>query len=379
MGDKINSEKIVSETAKRSGLKKADIADFTEGFYSLIEEALFRDGIVKISGLGTFRLDEVSPRISVDVTTGKRMRISGHHKVTFVPELSLAEIVNKPLAHLETVELDVNEYVGFEKEKNIMKSDDNMEEPLKKLAEEAMELRGLLDEINGSAEENVVFCEETEDIEEENPDMVEPVCETENKTEYDQGEPVSAKDIVNAINREDDKDVKGSSVMWILIAVILAISIAVILIFRNRGIFNDDQLVDKTEDIGVVTSAEDIEAEPEFLGENGAVGSEIQEDISDVYSDDFSDIFNRPRHYTVFQDTVTLTEGSRLTWVSLKQYGHKDFWVYIYEANRDIINNPNDIKVGTRLRIPVLDAALIDVNSDESMRYARYLHDLYVK
>jgi nucleoid-associated protein YgaU len=100
---------------------------------------------------------------------------------------------------------------------------------------------------------------------------------------------------------------------------------------------------------------------------------------SPIYSEQFSDIFNRKREYVEFVDTVVLNEGSRLTWISLKQYGHKDYWVYIYEANRDIIKNPNAIKIGTKLRIPKLAPELIDATNPETIEYARYLHDVYVK
>lgn len=100
---------------------------------------------------------------------------------------------------------------------------------------------------------------------------------------------------------------------------------------------------------------------------------------SPIYSAQFSDIFNRKREYVEFIDTVVLNEGSRLTWISLKQYGHKDYWVYIYEANRDIVKNPNSIKIGTKLRIPKLADELIDANNPETIEYARYLHDVYVR
>jgi hypothetical protein len=99
---------------------------------------------------------------------------------------------------------------------------------------------------------------------------------------------------------------------------------------------------------------------------------------SDIYNSQFPDFFNYPREYTQFIDVVTINEGSRLTYISLKQYGHKDFWVYIYEANRDVIANPNSIKVGVKLRIPKLAPELIDANNQQCIDYARYLHDIYV-
>ena len=57
----------------------------------------------------------------------------------------------------------------------------------------------------------------------------------------------------------------------------------------------------------------------------------------------------------------------------------KDYWVYIYEANRNIVKNPNAIKIGTKLRIPKLAPELIDATNPETIEYARYLHDVYVR
>ncbi len=82
-----------------------------------------------------------------------------------------------------------------------------------------------------------------------------------------------------------------------------------------------------------------------------------------------------PRTYTDFIKTETLTEGSRLAWLSKKYYGAKDFWVYIYEANKDILPDPNAIPVGTQIRIPRLPKDLIDTNNPESMNQAKALQD----
>lgn len=92
-----------------------------------------------------------------------------------------------------------------------------------------------------------------------------------------------------------------------------------------------------------------------------------------------TDIFNTPRVYTRFLDTIQMPKDSRLTLISLKYYGHRDFWVYIYEANQSRIPNPNVIVPGTTLYIPKLNGALIDKSNPEAIKYARELHDKFVK
>jgi nucleoid-associated protein YgaU len=49
-----------------------------------------------------------------------------------------------------------------------------------------------------------------------------------------------------------------------------------------------------------------------------------------------------------------VSENSFLTTLAGKYYGEKDYWVYIYEANSDILKHPDRIKPGTRVLIPDL-------------------------
>ncbi len=51
-------------------------------------------------------------------------------------------------------------------------------------------------------------------------------------------------------------------------------------------------------------------------------------------------------------DTVTSTRF--LTTIARSHYGRKDFWVFIYEANADILRHPNRIRPGTRVVVPDL-------------------------
>lgn len=89
------------------------------------------------------------------------------------------------------------------------------------------------------------------------------------------------------------------------------------------------------------------------------------------------DIYHRT--YTDFIASERLPYGSRLTHLSRKYYnGDKDFWVFIYEANKDRIQNPNVIDQGTLIRIPRLDPALRDKTNPELRKLLSELHRKYV-
>ena len=72
--------------------------------------------------------------------------------------------------------------------------------------------------------------------------------------------------------------------------------------------------------------------------------------------------------YPVLITVEDMHEGSRLTWMSKRYYGRKVYWPYLYDANRDHIVNPNDIEVGTPIRVPKLSMAQCDTTSAEFLR-----------
>ena len=108
MNERLYLQNFVDLLSEKHGMNKKDAEKFVKEFFLLIEEALEKDRSVKIKGLGTFKLVEVESRESVKVNTGERFQIEGYTKVSFVPDTSLRDIVNKPFAHFETVVLNEN-------------------------------------------------------------------------------------------------------------------------------------------------------------------------------------------------------------------------------------------------------------------------------
>jgi hypothetical protein len=62
----------------------------------------------------------------------------------------------------------------------------------------------------------------------------------------------------------------------------------------------------------------------------------------------------RPREYVNFIGIERVGDNSRLAWIAYKYYAQKDLWVFIYEANRDIIKHPAHVMPGQYIRIPEL-------------------------
>ena len=90
-------------------------------------------------------------------------------------------------------------------------------------------------------------------------------------------------------------------------------------------------------------------------------------------------LFFENRRYDEFIDTVKVTEGITLTQLSLKYYGNKAFWVYIYEANRDILRSANHISLGAAIKIPSMPSVFIDPNDTFIMNSVKKLENRYVR
>mgnify|MGYP000874742458 FL=1 len=102
---------IADTVAKKHKITIKDAEKFVSAMFDVMNEGLKTDKLVKVKGLGTFKVQAVKPRESVNVNTGERVLIEGHDKVSFTPDATMKELVNKPFAQFETVVL--NDGVDF--------------------------------------------------------------------------------------------------------------------------------------------------------------------------------------------------------------------------------------------------------------------------
>ena len=106
MNRKVLIQDLSEGLARRKGLEKKDAELFVRSLFDMIGEFLQLDKIVKIKGLGTFKLVSVDSRESVDVNTGERIVIKEYTKISFTPDPVLRDAINKPFAQFETVVLN---------------------------------------------------------------------------------------------------------------------------------------------------------------------------------------------------------------------------------------------------------------------------------
>lgn len=166
----------------KMGLEVAEAEAFITAMFKVVNEGLKEDKLVKIKGLGTFKLTKVSARESVDVNTGERIVIEGREKISFTPDNYMRDLVNSPFSQFETVVLsDGVDFSAIDEKYALNELEDESslllsnEESLETIAEEPKNILSSIEE----AKEALAQLNEKE----EEGTVVEPVLSAELETE----------------------------------------------------------------------------------------------------------------------------------------------------------------------------------------------------
>ena len=173
---------ISSALAKQHNLSADDAAAFVDAFFDIISSELKNGNQVKIKGLGTFKVQAVKPRESVNVNTGERVLIEGHDKISFTPDTVMKELVNKPFSQFETVV--INDGVDTEELERIP-AEDSSDEVKSELDDDAT--------TKNTSEEKILVGEERTEVEDTKD-------ETNNISSVKGGAEIEAEDNLNEKN-----------------------------------------------------------------------------------------------------------------------------------------------------------------------------------
>lgn len=312
MAEKLSWSELRRVIASRAGVSEKKAGEFLSELQKQITEALKQDKTVKVNGLGTFKLQAVAPRKSVNVSTGEEIIIDGYNKIAFVPEAGVKELVEgrrAPQAKPQQTETD----------------------PIQKLGAQATEIVDILGELGQSPEKKkkpapkkkpAVEVAEVPYIPESLRYPIEP-------------------------DVEEKKPKRYHFLRDTLICVVVLLLLLLIGYFFLRG-----QLSSWLEKL---TEPKEVQTEQVVQPQETP---EVQE-IPNVEEVSYEDI----RKYDEWLLTEEITPGSRLAWISKKYYGDKAYWPYLYDANKDHLTNPSKINVGTPIRVPKLTAAQRDTTS----------------
>ena len=405
MNNKVTFPELVEQVAQYANTSKRMSELFLKELFATISQSLIDGESVKVKGIGTFKLTEVSPRKSVDVNTGEEIEIPGHKKLSFAPDKDMAEAINQPFMHFETEILDDDVtydqlaaidagvptevpaadtpaeeetddtaaaeapvaaeeevvmppvFVAPVEEPESEEAETEVEAPVDPSeevpAEEEVPVEVPVQEPADEPEEEAVSEEEAEIEEEAEPEPVtevEPsaVAEPEDEAEDAEAEGESEAEAEGEMVSEELADERvGQEIdkRRITRRSLLEGFVVGVVTTLIVTLFAYRLYLMK----GYEATPADEEPFVEHVSTDSVAASEqaLTENSTEADAD-------KQKANVAAGTTDTIKPGTNLYRMSRKHYGSDKFWVYIYEENKAKYPNPNTIPVGAVLHIPQL-------------------------
>lgn len=344
----------------------ATIRNFIQEFTAIIEGTLARGESVSVKGIGTFHAVEVADELYIE----------------FAPDATLAETVNAPFSIFEPVELPDN------------LTDADMETAEMACNETEPASQPCPPPIPPRREPTTPEQAATSPVSEPapNPIIEAPVqpehAEPEHKTAApgsDNNEPEQApknalptKEIEKIIEHERVVEVLDHSshhTMHIVIASLLSLvaGLAIGYFANNRLNLSHIKNVNiEAEGVNVISKTEAKEGKSATADSVASVAAGHSASIpADTVSPGQGSTAVEPVAKTVETPraaivTDTVKANRYLTTMARRHYGKKIFWVYIYEENKNIIDDPDHIAPNTVVVIPPAEKYGIKAGDKES-------------
>ena len=287
---KVSLQDLAGVLVERWHLGKKEASMFVNEMFFVIQKSLDEDKIVKVKGLGTFKIIDVDDRESVDVNTGGRVLIEGHGKITFTPDALMKELVNKPFSQFETVVLnegvDFNEAVVNQTEETVTVDNDEMEDSAAPLVEfvDAEKLDAEVEPEKPEPEEPEPAKEELIAVEPETPKKEETPSEeiSEESEEPDTSEESDVSDesdVSGAPEVIEEESAFKKYLKWIGIALLtLAVGVLIGYLMGNRS--NNQPQTPQEPSIETVEKemAKSLPADSDSIKEDSEVEEKTQKD-----------------------------------------------------------------------------------------------------
>ena len=492
MNNKLTIQELATLLSVKSGKDVYETERFIREFITVVSEGLFSDKMVKVKGLGTFKIVLVEDRESIHVNTGERILIPAHYKCSFIPDNELKELVNRPFSIFETTEIgdaasfqdmemaddsdeddvdsdlesdanedgedlslpkssvtesringlldkemteeladpeDLPEIHSPEEALTVDKqpngqidtvdspvSDDSPEEVSEPYNEETIEMENPKEEDTIEVEDSINMDETLSEEIDESPeaDLASEVVDTipdsqaneltpeiesssqvdnqdkekeqiENREEIIRAKlaSLSAKDPVAFVapeakpkKRRKHGHTATKTFFYIIVGgLLVTASVALFFYFQSLEVRNAVPIM--IESVSAIPTETPAPTDSVF-DESDSIPSNEKDSVPEVVSEP-QGTMQTEQVKTKYMDTVVIQTGDRLTLISLKYYGHKIFWVYLYLANKESIPNPNSVAIGTQIHIPVPETYNIDANDEQSIRKAAALQTEILK
>ena len=335
MNTKINLSQLAKALTLKRKMSQKDAEAFLREFFDAIIQNVTIDKIVKIKGLGTFKLIEVLDRESVNVNTGERFVIPGHTKLSFTPDASLKDMVNKPFADFQTVVINEGtslaemEWIPQEKGEPELEPEP-VPEPEPEVESEPMP------EPKSEAESEA-----------ESEPMLEPGIET--KTEDTPALKISAQQSEQEPNPQRHRH----SIAKICACIAGIIMLCLLSFYAGFQIKFERSDVKEAPERQEDTQKNEVQENktPTPLPQDEQTEETQSEEIQ---SEEIQYAQVPGGEYKIIgtRKTYVMKPGDYLTKIAVKEYGDKEFTRYIIVHNG--FPDPNNVPVGAEIKLPEL-------------------------
>lgn len=377
MEEKLSWTELRRALAARAGVSEKQAGAFLNAMQAQLVEALKSDKQVKINGLGTFKLQAVAPRKSVNVTTGEEILIEGYNKLAFTPEAGVKELIESGKA---------------ESSKPAAASVPT--DPIQKLGAQAEEIVDILGELGQSPAEAPEEPKAPEMPEPEPVFIPEPEPKPEPVFIPEPGFVREPEPMPEPPKKKKSHFLRDTLICVVILLMLLAggyfflrnelttiimsfikpdeTEIVVPVAADTIAVAMPEEEVIVEEPIESAPEVEEVASEPKPESKPKAKAKKkntlTEDQILKEFLEASGELAGPTAEYPDLITTEPMHQDSRLTWMSKRFYGTKAYWPYLYDANKDIISNPNDIEVGTPIRVPRLTEAQRDTTSAEFAR-----------
>ena len=316
MGSKINLQQLARTIAKKNKISQKDAEAFLKEFFDSIVQNVSTDKLVKIKGLGTFKLIEVLDRESVHVNTGERFIIPGHTKLSFTPETALKDLINKPFADFQTV--IINDGTSLE-DMERLPEEETPQVPAEEEVEPEEEVNVEQEEVSVEQEEPATPVLPEEEKEEEAKDV--PVQETKEV-------PVDRRPVLYGPPPVTDGRRSIAKIIFGTIGVLL---LCLVCFFAGRYLTQKP-----AEEVPV-------KVEPQVVEPVAPPVEEVQ--YAQVPGGEYKIVGTRKTH--------VMKPGEYLSKIAIEEYGDKEFTKYIIVHND--FPDPDNVPVDMEIKLPELE------------------------
>lgn len=336
MNKKLSIQDLIEKIAERNKVTKKLSEDWLRLLPEVIETGLLSDGLVKVRGLGTFRLKWIEKRIARNLKTGEEVEVPAHNRVIFQAEKKVKEIINEDYKYLSYSVID---------------------------------------------EEGKPSATPAESPRPEPVSFSEPAP---TKPEKAQPEPDAATAPLPPVPPGKKPQTARRKYYWVVpVTFLLIIILAIIFYLRNCTKNAEYARPEQKEQVIAPTQPEAGVSEKDTVS-SGQLEETSRPEAASSRQDE-AGAQAAPvelSRETVMQtpEKVIVTDGEWLFQLAREHYGNPFLWVLIYQANKDQISNPDNLAKGLTLTLPGLEGTPRNLSRQDSISVAegyRLVYEYY--